>query len=131
MTIDRRIEVPFLSKFNRKSQFFDSQNELLESIIEEIGNILSTKIRSENSTELSPFSYGAKDLQSINYAQENLEAYAEECRKAILRLEPRVTNVSITKCQINKQTQTLEMEISCFVPTVKESFSTNVVLSRL
>lgn len=131
MTIDRRIEVPFLSKFNRKSQFFDSQNELLESIIEEIGNILSTKIRSENSTELSPFSYGVKDLQSINDAQENLEAYAKECRKAILRLEPRVTNVSITKCQINKQTQTLEMEISCFVPTVKESFSTNVVLSRL
>ena len=119
--IDSRIDTPFLTKFNRKSPYL-RPNELIDSIADEIGNILASR------TTLSPFLYGVRDLQSLDNSPESLNTFAEHCRKAILRLEPRVRDVEILNCRINTNTQSLKWEISCFVPTLNQKLKTHINL---
>ncbi len=119
--IDTRIDAPFLTKFNRKSPYL-KPNELIDSITDEIGNILASK------TALSPFLYGVPDLQSLDNSPESLNTFAEHCRKAVLRFEPRVRDVEISNCHINTNTQSLELEISCFVPTLNQKLKTQINL---
>ncbi len=124
--IDKRIDAPFLTKFNRRSPFLKSEKELYASIIEEIGNILSSKLKISEISYDSPYSYGVRDLQSIENSEESMLIYKENCRNAILRFEPRVSDVIITVLHFNNSSQTLEMELTCNIKGTQESFSTKM-----
>lgn len=128
MTIDRRVDTPFLTKFNRDSPYLKSEDDLFASIMEEIGNILSTKLKTFEISYNSPYSYGVRDLQSLENSKESLDTFEENCRRAILRFEPRVSDVTVIKSHINNNLQTLELELSCYVPLANRAFSTKITL---
>ena len=107
--IDKRIDAPFLQKFVRKTPFLN-QNELIESIVNEIGNILSSRHQFPGRIKF-PFAYGIQDLLSMDNSVESLNTFKENCRNAILKFEPRVSDVAITNCQSNHLHQSLNIEL--------------------
>lgn len=123
MMIEKRVDAPFLSKFNRDSIYLKSENDLFNSIINEIGNILSTKLKTKAASEDSPFGYGVSDLQSLENSEDSLNEFKLQCRKAILRFEPRIDDVIISNCHFNKLNQCLELEISCQLKNSEKTFS--------
>lgn len=128
MAIDKRIDVPFLTKFNRNEVFFDNKNALFESIIQEIGNILSTKLKTDSIDYDSPFSYGVRDLQSLDTSELEIENFKTHCREAILKFEPRLSDVMIQSCTVNHSRQTIELELVCKLRQGLEVFSTKFQL---
>ena len=129
MTIERRIDIPFLDKFNSKTPFFRSESELFASVVDEIGNILSTRLRARELDGTSPFGYGVRDLQSLEGTGEFVERFKAHCREAILRFEPRVSDVFIEDCRFNKITQHLEMDMFVQVKLLNKGFSTKISIN--
>ncbi|MBR1479470.1 MAG: GPW/gp25 family protein [Alphaproteobacteria bacterium] len=124
MTIERRIDIPFLDKFNSDTSFFRSESELVASIVNEIGNILSTRLRERDA--VPPFDYGIRDLQSLEGSGEFVERFKAHCRAAILRFEPRVSDILVEDCRFNQQTQHLEMDILIQIKSSNKSFPTKI-----
>lgn len=124
----KRIDAPFLSKFNRKSVYFDSEEEICNSIINEIGNILSSKLKITDKSEETPFSYGIRDLQSVDNSQDAIEEFKDHCIRQILRYEPRVEEVYINECNLNKMNQTLEIELVCKIRGQDHTLNTKILL---
>lgn len=129
MAIDKRIDVPFLNKFNKKSPYLKSEDELYASIAEEIGNILSTKLKIKDVSIDSPFGYGVRDLQSLEKSNEAVEQFKQQCCDAILRFEPRISEIEIIECKFNDVAQVLELEFSCQVPSVAGAFTSRITLA--
>ncbi len=123
---EERTDAPFLSKFNRDSVYLSSENELCESIINEIGNILSSKLKTFDKNEKSPFSYGIRDLQSIDNSVDALDEFKIHCMEQILRYEPRIEDLYISECNINKMNQTLEIELFCKIKGKNQNLSTKI-----
>ncbi|MDR0744678.1 MAG: GPW/gp25 family protein [Holosporales bacterium] len=100
---------PLFEKFNSKSVLFDSDQEFLSSILDEIDNIISTrlKLRYERGLLDNPFAYGIRDLQSIDISSESLENFKLHCQKAILASEPRITNIEIVDVKVNNENQAI------------------------
>ena len=115
--IDKRIDAPFLAKFVKKTPFL-SQNELIESIVDEIGNILSSRHQAPEGVKF-PFAYGIHDLLSMDNSVEMMNEFKENCRDAILRFEPRVSDVAITNCQIDYLHQSLNIELLITCPNFR------------
>lgn len=124
--IKGKIDAPFLSKFNRNSVYLDSDDEFYQSIIDEIGNILSSKLKIIDKANESPFAYGIKDLQSIDNSIDSLDDFKIHCIKQILRYEPRIDEVFINECVINKMNQTLEIELFCKIKGRNQNLSTKI-----
>ena len=122
----KRIDAPFLSKFNRDSIYMNPDSELYESIINEIGNILSSKLKTIDRNEDSPFSYGIRDLQSIDNSEDSLSDFKIHCAKQILRYEPRIEDIYINECSINKMQQTLEIELVCKIKGRNKDLNTKI-----
>ncbi len=127
--INKRTDAPFLSKFNRNSIYLNSENELCESIINEIGNILSSKLKTIDKNEKLPFSYGIRDLQSIDNSVESINEFKIHCMEQILRYEPRIEDLYINECVINKMNQTLEIELFCKIKGKNQNLSTKISIS--
>jgi predicted component of type VI protein secretion system len=129
-----KIDAPFLSKFNRQSIYITSETELYQSIIEEIGNILSSKLRvigdyRNPKVKDSPFCYGVRDLQSIGTSSEEMEEFKLHCRTMILNFEPRIQDIEITKIFLNRETQNLRLDVTCFLKNGNRKFSTEISIS--
>ncbi|MDR1289324.1 MAG: GPW/gp25 family protein [Holosporales bacterium] len=103
-----------MDKFTETSIYFKSDRDFVQSIISEIENILSCRLDPTLPIEESPFSYGTKDLESINTASEDLNAFGSLCRRAILHFEPRLDDLEITDVKIDRETQTISLEIVCY-----------------
>ena len=118
MKIDKRIDAPFLTKFVNNKTFL-THDELIASIVNEIGNILSTKLKQkfDDSTK-TPYGYGVPDLQSLDSSAESLGGFKEKCCKAILAYEPRVSDVTISDCFIDYKTQMLHMQLTVFCTSI-------------
>ncbi|MDR2667372.1 MAG: GPW/gp25 family protein [Holosporales bacterium] len=126
-----KIDVPFLYKFNEKSTYIQSKDELYLSITEEIGNILSSKLKipgdfTEIAFESTPFSYGVRDIQSIETSNEKLEKLKTHYRKAILNFEPRLSDVEVKTISVNNETQTLKIELICTTKIDDKKFATEI-----
>ena len=130
MTIDKRIDAPFLSKFNEGSIYLKTESELFNSIINEIGNILSTKLKMKYTSGDSPFSYGISDLQSLENSEDSLNEFKIQCRKTILQFEPRISDIVISDCSFNGLNQCLEIEISCQLKSSEKIFSTKFFMGN-
>ena len=76
----------------------------------------------------SPFSYGVRDLQSIDSSDEGLAAFKQHCAEQILRYEPRLEDIDIGSCVINKMTQSLEMEITSKIRGQRNELSTKIYI---
>lgn len=124
--IKKRVDSPFLSKFNQDSIYLNSDEELYKSIIDEIGNILSSKLKITNRNEESPFAYGIRDLQSIDNSMDRLNDFKNHCIEKILRYEPRIEDLYINECSINKMNQTLEIELICKIKGKDKHLSTKI-----
>lgn len=123
---EKKIDAPFLSKFNRNSVYFNSDEELYKSIIDEIGNILSSKLKILNKKEKSPFGYGIRDLQSIDNSIDCLNDFKINCIEKILYYEPRIEEVYINECIVNKMNQTIEIELICKIKGKNKHLSTKI-----
>ncbi len=107
-TVKKLMDRPFLSKFDKVPAYFLSKEEVYESIIREIKNILEANLKS---TTRSPFEYGTKDIQSIETSNSGIEKFKEHCRETILKLEPRLREVEITEINIDKERQEIKIRI--------------------
>ncbi|MDR1390869.1 MAG: GPW/gp25 family protein [Holosporales bacterium] len=128
MAIDKKAEASFLSKFNRKSVYLDSENEFFESIVEEIGNILSTKLKKLDDREESPFSYGIRDLQSLEISKNSIDEFKIHCCNMILKFEPRISDISVNNYHFDNKSQLLAMEFVCQTVKFSNSFITNILI---
>ncbi|MDR3224049.1 MAG: hypothetical protein LBT03_00455 [Holosporales bacterium] len=126
-----KINAPFLSKFNRPFQYFSGHSELCKSIIDEIGNILSTKLKLPGDYRSNvfmdvPFSYGVRDIQSVGISLEDLESFKEHCRLQILAFESRISDLEIEDISFNKEKQNIKMTINCKLKNSEQRFTTNI-----
>jgi predicted component of type VI protein secretion system len=120
-----KIDRPFLEKFTERSIYLTSYDELCKSVINEIGNILSSKLKlnDENSKSFKiPFLYGVRDLQSIGISDDNIENFKRHCEKIILELEPRLSRIEFDKVNVNKEEQSLKVEITCHLKYRNKKF---------
>lgn len=131
-----KIDRPFLSKFNNNSVYFNSQDEFYKSIVKEIYYILESNLKlSDEYLKLNtcnlPFSYGTRDLQSIETSTEGLINFKIHCKESILKSEPRLSDIEITDISIDKEKQALTLKILCCLKNNNnETFETEVKLTN-
>lgn len=122
-----RIDRPFFDKFN-SSTYIQDIKELGKSIIVEIYNILSTRIKSHinvnkfKGTSENPFDYGIIDLQSFD----NIEKLSSNIRSSIMLYDPRVKDCYIENININQQQQSIEFSILFTIDQYSECFRSNI-----
>ena len=125
----KRIDRPFFSKIRDKSTYFDSDEEFFQSIIEEIENILSSNLKLndnyKNFTDI-PFAYGTRDLQSIDLSNEGISSFRNQCRNMILQLEPRLSDIEFSDITINKEKQSIKIQIICYLKTTNKKFNSEI-----
>jgi predicted component of type VI protein secretion system len=124
-----RIDRLFLEKFTESSIYLKSEEDFVRSIIHEIGNILSCRLDSTVPISDSPFSYGTQDLESVNTSAKELSSFGALCRSSILRFEPRLEDLEISDIKIDRETQTLFLDIVCY-PKLKEFPKFSTLLTR-
>ncbi|MDR0640386.1 MAG: GPW/gp25 family protein [Holosporales bacterium] len=113
-----RVDREYLAKFQDHPVYLESERDISDSITKEIRNILSTKLgwshpfMSINFRDL-PVSYGVRDLSSIGTSQAELENFKVHCRAAILNFEPRLCDLEISGIRINKEIQSISIEMIC------------------
>ena len=129
-----KIDIPFLEKFNSQSVYFKSSNELYKSIIREIENILSSRLKlTDEYLEVNfkdvPFYYGTRDLESIEISREGLHNFKSHCKKMILACEPRLKDLEFTKIEVNKEKQNLILNIVCYLKKSNGKFTSEIKIS--
>ncbi|MDR0630585.1 MAG: GPW/gp25 family protein [Holosporales bacterium] len=135
MTDKIKLDHSFLSKFNNNQIYINSTDELYKSIMKEIENILSSRLKLSNSYKTdypkmnSPFSYGVRDLQSIESSQETFEDFKIHCQNTILAFEPRLKNITISDIKINKDILMLFIKITIFLKDTKRVFTTEIMIN--
>jgi predicted component of type VI protein secretion system len=121
----KKIDREFLAKFQNGTIYLKSKEEIADSIAKEIGNILSSKLgwsqpfMAINFKDL-PLSYGIRDIQSIGTSHTDLENFRVHCREAILNFEPRLRDLEINDVRINKETQSISLEITCYTKSNRD-----------
>jgi predicted component of type VI protein secretion system len=132
--VRKKIDAPFLSKLSGGPVYIRSTDDLLKSVADEIGNILSSRLMIpdgyvDGDIYNFPFAYGVRDLQSVGISRENLDAFKSHCRKAILRFECRISDVEIGDVAFDKSTQQLKMDISFTLKDRLTKFTTEVTIT--
>lgn len=117
---------PFFSKFNSNSACFHSESELFQSILLEIKNILESRLKLTDADiaiygDDLPFFYGIRDLQSIDLSSGWMQKFKIHCQTIILKLEPRLQTIDITKIWIDQKQQCINLKITCHLPNKKFS----------
>lgn len=129
----KKVDLPFLEKFNQSSVYIDSYGGLCQSIVEEIGNILFSKLKLSGKYgdfKDIPFSYGVRDIQSVNASFEELRNFKTHCEEAILNLEPRLESIEISDIKLDKEKQVLNLKIICLPKHHKQNFITEIKLQN-
>jgi predicted component of type VI protein secretion system len=93
-----------------QSTYCDKYEEYVSSVIDEIENILSCRLKSKGS---GSFNYGVFDLLSVGIESGSLEKFRLECQRIIKKLEPRISEVEITNVTPDNNNQTLELTMVC------------------
>ena len=118
-----KIDRSFFDKFNNNT-YIKNIKELGESIIAEIYNILSTRLKLNinlknfNRIKKNPFDYGIMDLQSFK----NIEQLSENIKQCILLNEPRIKECIIENVSINTYNQTINFDIIFTIHNYDEYF---------
>lgn len=118
-----KIDRSFFDKFNNNT-YIKNIKELGESIIAEIYNILSTRLKLNinlknfNRIKKNPFDYGIIDLQSFK----NIEQLSENIKQCILLNEPRIKECIIKNVSINTYNQTINFDIIFTIHNYDEYF---------
>ncbi|MBQ9440857.1 MAG: GPW/gp25 family protein [Alphaproteobacteria bacterium] len=122
-----RVDRSFLDKFH-SSTYIQNKKEFGESIIAEVYNILSTRIKSHinmdkfKGTNENPFDYGILDLQSFD----NVEQLSENIKQCIIFHEPRIKECYIENININPKQQSIEFNILFTIDNYSECFKSNI-----
>lgn len=128
-----RIDRPFFEKLKNKSVYFNDDDEYYRSIIMEIGNIFSSRLKYKDSfldeimdkkSRDIPFLYGIRDFQSLNNF--DTEKFKIQAREIIIRLEPRIIDFEIISLNFNYQLQRLEMNIRCTIKQNNKKINTKI-----
>ena len=129
----KKVDLPFLEKFNQDSVYIDSYSVLCQSIVDEIGSILFSKLKISGkymNFKDVPFSYGIRDIQSINVSYDELRDFKTHCEEAILNLEPRLESIEISDIKLDKEKQVLNLKIICLPKHHKQNFITEIKLQN-
>ena len=122
-----KVDRSFFDKFNN-STYINNIKELGESIIAEIYNILSTRLKSHinsstfKGTKENPFDYGIIDLQSFN----NIEQLSENIKQCIMLYEPRIKDCHIENVNIDQQKQSITFNIFFIIDSYSKCFQSNI-----
>ncbi len=128
-----KIDRPFFDKFNN-STFFKNENELHNSILTEIANILSANIRIKGNTselpttDYNPYAYGTRDLQSLSDVSKIRNEFIEHCKQQLLALEPRIKNCEILNVSLDYMRHFLNFDLTYIIADADELFSATVTL---
>jgi predicted component of type VI protein secretion system len=109
-----------------RSTYCKNYEEYVSSIIDEIENILSCRLKNK---ENGPFDYGAPDLLSVGVESNNLEKFKLECQMMIKKLEPRISDIEITNVVPNNNNQTLELTMICVLKETGQKIYPRVIVS--
>lgn len=126
-----KIDRPFFEKFNKHNVYFNSQEEYYLSIVNEIGNILSSRLKISD-IEINnvggladiPFIYGIRDIHSVNTL--NTDEFKAQCRDLVMMFEPRITDFEITSITHNQEIQSLELTVRCVIKKNNKTISTTI-----
>ncbi len=127
--MNSRLDRPFLDKFFKESTYFQDKREYIDSIIDEISNILSSRLRTVGGFDDNPFNYGIRDLLSLDFSRDDLTTFKNQCRSIILRLEPRISDLEITSLKVNTEKQALNFEIVCVLKATGDKIYPKVIIS--
>lgn len=127
----------FFDKFNNTT-YFKNVNELGKSIISEIYNILSTRLKSSinlnnfNGTKNNPFDYGILDVLAMdnNNNIDKIEQLSNNISKCIMLYEPRIKNCHIENLTINNQKQTISFDIIFTIYTYSDYFRSKITINN-
>jgi predicted component of type VI protein secretion system len=109
------VDRAFLDKFKRGSTYCRDYGEYISSIVEEIRNIMSCRLRSYEGVSENPFCYGLKDIVSVSISHGGFEIFKKECRRSILSLEPRISDIEINEVSIDNEKQEMFIDVSCII----------------
>ena len=122
-----KIDRSFFDKFNN-SIYINNIKELGESIIAEVYNILSNRLKFHinfnkfKGTKSNPFDYGIIDLQSFN----NIEQLSISIKQCILLNEPRIHECHIENININNKKQSIDFNIIFIIHNNAECFQSTI-----
>ena len=127
----------FFDKFNN-STYYKNVNELGKSIISEIYNILSTRLKSVinikkfEGTKSNPFNYGILDLLAFDNINEmdKIEQVSNNIRKCIMINEPRIKDCHIENLTINNQKQSISFDIIFIIYNYSDYFRSNIKIGK-
>ncbi|MBR1944096.1 MAG: GPW/gp25 family protein [Alphaproteobacteria bacterium] len=127
----------FFDKFNN-STYLKDVNEFGKSIISEIYNILSTRLRLPinikdfKGTKNNPFNYGILDLLAFDNINkmDKLEQLSDNIKQCIMLHEPRIKDCHIENLTINNQKQNISFNIIFTIYNYSEYFRSNIYINK-
>jgi predicted component of type VI protein secretion system len=125
----------FLSKFCADDSVGSSSGDLCKSVIDEIENILSSRLKAVGNyngshlRSVNPFAYGIVDMQSLDYSRESIESFKKHCRDVILDLEPRLEDVVIHDVRPDQPSRHLVINMTLLLKSSKETYTKDVIIS--
>lgn len=123
-----KLDRPFLEKIALGGTYCSNYESYADSIIEEIENILSCRLKGQGGISENPFRYGIWDLLSQDLSKDELEIFRANCQNVIEELEPRVSNIEISDLNINHLKQAVEFVITCTLKVNNKNIYREMIL---
>ena len=102
-----------------------TEEEYIESVLQEIGVVLANRIRSTDGN--NPFNFGIDELQTLNDTSNEVQQnFIQRVQDVLLKHDKRIKNLEIDNISINQQNQTatiyLTVQIKGINYNVKREF---------
>ncbi len=95
-------------KIYRCSRHCD-EKEYIDSVLQEIGVVLSCRIRSDTPT---PYDFGIPDIQMLNGGGDDTKnEFMNAVRKIVMEHDKRITDMQVTDLKIDDRTQNVTIKI--------------------
>lgn len=125
----KRFDRSFLEKISVGETYHGDYESYKMSVINEIGNILSCRLKSEGGISENPFSYGIKDLLSQDISKDDLDIFRINCQRIVKELEPRILDIEFTDLKVNARRQVLELAMKCVLKLGNQKIYQKMLIS--
>ncbi len=110
-----KLDRPFLEKMTVGQTYHIDYDSYISSVVDEMGNILSCRLRGNAGVSKNPFGYGIKDWLSQEISKDGLDMFRISCQRIIKELDSRISDIEITDIKINNKKQSLQLEVMCIL----------------
>lgn len=124
-----KLDRPFLEKMTTAQTYYRDYDSYISSVVDEIGNVLSCRLKEGSGVSENPFGYGIKDLLSQGISKDGLDMFRISCQRIIKELDPRILDIEITDLKINNTTQSLYLGITCILKPDNRKIYERMIIS--